>query len=399
MMAKEKFDYERIEWIPPSWAETPGTYDSVIAYSVLPKESIYIMKRFQPARQVDIWNKKTEEYRAGLRRTPLQWFMEIRDHEGVRVLRKHRLIAEEAFVEWQDADNQVMDFESAFPGLSELLVMKRDNPISYDEAAKRFWHGEKGKAHNVTSTGDELYSYGTVIMQRLPDGKVIANLTPYSSSTSGHQSAANRHGQADYIVHGVSMGAYDLRPALERKLLIATSNVGRERIDIVMVRRRLPITSYSDYGIPPFAYYREIYSPRGINSLQLTPKLAYIEYLDADRRTMPFNEAFPDNPELASMKRKYPNPSALGKRHYFYPFTQWHHSGTKLLAQSIVKTRRGNLGINLYRTAQGRYFLETGLDLGGQWGEAAGQGHIQYIPRRRALVEFRDADKRLVTNI
>lgn len=393
-MAKEQFDYERIEWIPPSWAIS-GTHDSVIAYSVMPKESIYIIKRFLPPTETGIWNKKTEEYRTGTRRQPPQYFMEIRDHAGVKVLRKHRLALEEAYVEWQDADYQVMDVETAFPGHPELLVMRRDNPQTrsrHEKIAQSFWQGESKSysSSNMISYGDKLFSYNTIIMQRLPDGKVVENRTGYSSSTAGQQATARRFGKADYVVYGVNYNAQDLRPYLERKHLIATSMVGREKVDIVMVKRP-PAQSYYDYagGISYYIEMGGIY--KGYE--ELTPKKAYIEYLDADRRLMPFAEAFPGNPELASMKRKYANP-ALGKKHWFYPFAGWHRAGTLLLAQSKLENGR-NEAVNLYRTLQGRYFIEVvildrnDVPLGGR---------IQYISRRRAMVEFRDADKRLVTH-
>ena len=78
-------------------------------------------------------------------------------------------------------------------------------------AYNAFWEGKKGKGSSTHSTGDKLFSYGTVILQRLPDGKTIGNATRYSNSTSKHQSQGRVH-SADTLVDGVRRGVTDLVP-------------------------------------------------------------------------------------------------------------------------------------------------------------------------------------------
>ena len=78
---------------------------------------------------------------------------------------------------------------------------------------RAFWNGKSAKGSFVHSTGDKLFSYGTVILQRMPDGKVIGNKTKYSQTTSKHQSQVNML-QADYFVHRVDRGVTDLVPYL-----------------------------------------------------------------------------------------------------------------------------------------------------------------------------------------
>lgn len=512
-MTEEYYD-DKIEYIPPAWAMEEGTEDILIASSVLRSmnQLVYIYMRQRPPRKVEVFKKG--EYEMGMRRMAPEWYMEVRNLDGTRVLDKKRLRLEWAYFEYLDADQKV-PFEFAFPGHPELLSLKRDNPLSNNsEVAQLFWNGKSGKSDNMRSTGDSLYSYGTVIMQRLPDGKVITNHTTYSSSTGTHQRIAHKYGTPDYIVHGVRMGAGDLQDYLNLKQIIATSKAGRERVDIVSIQAGTW-----------FHYYREIYGPDYVSSAHLTPVQAYIEYRDADRQLIPFSQAFPHysqqtleegigqhgrpsnydkwmNPIVAHCRqcrwkgpeyaiadhlkwkhgihaprnisdlkryisfrespgiyrvnppewtrrldqmkpiwpvytdpgsttgvwaeyyggRRHPtshlskkdfeellsddkyknfavrwdaieNNPYLGKRHWFFPFNKWHQSGTKLLAQSVIQTRRGPFGVNLYRTRSGKYMRETGFDLGGAEGSG---GRIQYISPRWARLDYQEADKRFV---
>ena len=82
--------------------------------------------------------------------------------------------------------------------------------VSTSEAGRAFWEGKKAKGSSVESTGNKLYSYATVILQRLPSGEVIGNDTKYSNTTSKHQSQV-RVMSADIIVHNVPRGEDDLR--------------------------------------------------------------------------------------------------------------------------------------------------------------------------------------------
>ena len=77
-------------------------------------------------------------------------------------------------------------------------------------ASVAFWNGKAAKGSSVESTGNKLYSYTTVILQRLSSGEVIGNDTKYSATTSRHQSQA-RIASADIIVHNVPRGEDDLR--------------------------------------------------------------------------------------------------------------------------------------------------------------------------------------------
>ena len=78
-----------------------------------------------------------------------------------------------------------------------------------------FWTHKKAKGSSVESTGDKLYSYGTVIAQHLPDGKTIGNASKYSVTTSRHQSQCNVRA-ANYTVTGVPRGTTDLKPYLKK---------------------------------------------------------------------------------------------------------------------------------------------------------------------------------------
>ena len=84
-----------------------------------------------------------------------------------------------------------------------------------------FVNGTKNGAHSlsmsISDNGDRLYSYGTVIAQKLPSGAIILNDTKYSVTTSKHQShtrlAISRYAKELKTYHTdkfVPMGAYDL---------------------------------------------------------------------------------------------------------------------------------------------------------------------------------------------
>ncbi len=82
-----------------------------------------------------------------------------------------------------------------------------NNQTAYDA----FWKGESGKGSSTSSTGDRLFSYSTVILQRLPDGKVIGNTTRYSSTTTKHQKKSGVR-NANMLIAGVPSGTIDLIP-------------------------------------------------------------------------------------------------------------------------------------------------------------------------------------------
>lgn len=82
------------------------------------------------------------------------------------------------------------------------------------EVGDAFWQGRKLSGSSVHSTGDKLYSYNTVILQRLPDGRVIGNHTKYSVTTSKHQSQVGVS-RASLKATNVPMGADDLEPYIK----------------------------------------------------------------------------------------------------------------------------------------------------------------------------------------
>lgn len=78
------------------------------------------------------------------------------------------------------------------------------------QIVRAFEKREKFRNKSMKSTGDKLYSYYTVIKQRLPDGRTVGNVTKYSSTTSKHQSLASVN-SADIIVRDVPRGTDDLK--------------------------------------------------------------------------------------------------------------------------------------------------------------------------------------------
>ena len=79
-----------------------------------------------------------------------------------------------------------------------------------------FWKGKAAKGSSVHSSGDKLFSYGTVILQRLGNGRTIGNITKYSTTTSKHQSQTSVR-RATKTVSGVPRGTTDLRPYANKK--------------------------------------------------------------------------------------------------------------------------------------------------------------------------------------
>ena len=86
-----------------------------------------------------------------------------------------------------------------------------------------FVNGSKNNAHSlsmhVNYDGSKLFSYGTVIAQKLPNGAIVLNSTKYSVTTSKHQSHArsviSRFASTlkTYATNKyVPIGTYDLTP-------------------------------------------------------------------------------------------------------------------------------------------------------------------------------------------
>lgn len=400
MTKKEQFNYQRIEWIPPAWAAEEGTQDTVIAFSKMPKESLYIIKRRRPPAYISN------------RRRPLEYYMEFRDAEGKNVLRKHRLIVEEAYVEWSDADYQPASFDEAFPDNPEIRLMQRENPKKYqlrkntipvDKAAANWWAGNRQASSSLFPAGDRLYSFNTVILQKLPDSRVVANVTKYSQTTSKHLFAALKYGLADVFVYNVPVNTPDLTEYVKQKQIIATSEYGKQKINVI----RIPYPNFE-------LYYLEILIggvPKHFN--ELSAQQAYIEWRDADKRLVGYPEAFKYHIEVANQKRpRYSNPTSFiqNKRRFFYPYNQWHQTGTLLLATSTIRkpsTQRdkdlikkgvmppfyGILIVNLFRTKMGYYFIEISKEMGLDPGFP---GRIKYLSTNQARKEYRDSDEKKV---
>jgi hypothetical protein len=89
-------------------------------------------------------------------------------------------------------------------------------PMNTSDVGRAFWSGRAATGSSVSSSGDKLFSYGTVILQRLSNGQTIGNVTKYSTTTSKHQSQTGVR-MATRTVSGVPRGATDLRPYLKRK--------------------------------------------------------------------------------------------------------------------------------------------------------------------------------------
>lgn len=493
-MAKDKFaNYERIEMIPPSklflrvpWEEGDPR-DTVLAASTIPEtqEDIYVIRRLQPK----------SEYG---RRSPPTFILEIHQMNSTRVKRMHQLIIEEAYIEWRDAQRQLVDFESAFPGHPELLALNENpkeyyrggfhsyvprklkiyvcptchlrfwtlddlrdhrkdkhqwissqntivrNPVNNDSVAEAFAHHRSAEGNTARSDGMRLISYSTTIMEWLDDGKIIQNATYYSSMTRNLMDHALEYVSPDYYAYDVPMGTKDLVAHLKEQTVIATSQVSGKTVNLIRANK----SQYTNYYLEFLDKKGNIVNHEFIPNMERDsiPKKAYIEYMDADRRLVPFNEAFPGHLGLAGLKRKHPgtyqltpaeiveipppappklspamqelvdairdegrqadqvkrtlfgypqkNPNpVVGKNQYFLPHGLWHKFSTKWLAQSYVQHKGSIEEVDLFRTSNNRYFIERGLRLGMK----SPPWIYKYIPRLQAIREWRDADTRFST--
>ena len=83
--------------------------------------------------------------------------------------------------------------------------------MSNEQVIKNFVNGKSGKSLSMTSTGDKLYSYYTIIAQRTAEGKVLMNSTKYSVTTSKQQTLARYHiGNYVSTTQSVPRGTTDL---------------------------------------------------------------------------------------------------------------------------------------------------------------------------------------------
>ena len=87
-------------------------------------------------------------------------------------------------------------------------------PMSTSDVGRAFWSKRAAGGSSVHSSGDKLFSYSTVILQRLANGKTVGNVTKYSATTSKHQSQVGVR-MATHLVSGVPRGVTDLRPYLK----------------------------------------------------------------------------------------------------------------------------------------------------------------------------------------
>lgn len=79
------------------------------------------------------------------------------------------------------------------------------------DVCEEFARGNEANGSNLSTDGERLWSYGTVIAQRVR-GRVIMNLTKYSVTTSRHQNymrRALRYVETETVT-GKPRGVYDL---------------------------------------------------------------------------------------------------------------------------------------------------------------------------------------------
>ena len=82
--------------------------------------------------------------------------------------------------------------------------------VTTSEVGNAFWNREKAKGSSVKTDGEKLWSYNTVILQRLSNGSTIGNTTKYSSTTSRTQTQVGVK-NATFLVDKVPMTAQDLQ--------------------------------------------------------------------------------------------------------------------------------------------------------------------------------------------
>jgi len=68
-----------------------------------------------------------------------------------------------------------------------------------------------------TASGERAWSYSTAIRDRLPDGRSIGNVTPYSTTTSKHQGWAGVRACA-VQVDGVPRGTGNLADWYQKQM-------------------------------------------------------------------------------------------------------------------------------------------------------------------------------------
>jgi len=96
----------------------------------------------------------------------------------------------------------------------EILNMEsgRKTGATISQIVEAFASGKPARGNSsMYSTGDKLFSYSTVLMQRLSDGTVVANVTRYSVTTSQQRNKALRIIQPDICVDNIPRGESDLQ--------------------------------------------------------------------------------------------------------------------------------------------------------------------------------------------
>ena len=82
------------------------------------------------------------------------------------------------------------------------------------QVSEKFLQGKPGRSLNMTSTGNKLYSYNTVIVQWI-DGKLVFNTTKYSRTTSKQTNWIKQH--CDIVIDDyVPFNTHDLKPYLNK---------------------------------------------------------------------------------------------------------------------------------------------------------------------------------------
>jgi hypothetical protein len=90
------------------------------------------------------------------------------------------------------------------------------------EVANAFAKGISASGSNFWTNGVKIFSYSTLMAQRLPNGTIIVNACKYSNTTSHHQSYVRAAlegkkftevGKGNYI----PFGTYDLTRYIKKK--------------------------------------------------------------------------------------------------------------------------------------------------------------------------------------
>ena len=81
--------------------------------------------------------------------------------------------------------------------------------MTNSEVCRAFARGYVGHSSNMFTDGNKLFSYSTVIAEKI-NGAIVFNASKYSTTTSKQQTFALREFAPDFVVNGVSRGITSL---------------------------------------------------------------------------------------------------------------------------------------------------------------------------------------------